>query len=264
MIESLVEAARLPQADQVQAAAVGAAEGQAALELLGKLTGGDWSRPTDCAEWDVRALVSHLVAQCEDNISMATMLRRELQGRRRYPDRAAVDAHMAVQLDDHRANSGPQLAERFAELWPDAVGARGRRARLLRRATVSSGVPGTPRVSVGYVLDVIYNRDLWMHRLDLARATGHPFTAGDHDRKIVEQAVRDVAVSWTGRPVTLELTGPAGGRWLIGQGDPVAAIRADATAYMRALSGRDDNVALELQYGDHSTTQLIRQARALF
>jgi uncharacterized protein (TIGR03083 family) len=264
MTRSPTEAVRLPQADRDQAAATGTAEGQAAVALLARLNDDDWERPTDCAEWDVRALVSHLVAQCEDNISITTMLRRDLTRRRRYRGKTGIDGHMAVQVDDHRTETGPVLANRFAQLWPRAVQARRRRPEPLRRAKVSSGAPGTPRMSAGYLLDVIYNRDLWMHRLDLARATGHPFIIGDHDRLIVEQAMRDLALGWQAAPVTIELTGPAGGTWLIGCGDPVAFIRADATAYMRALSGRDDNVAIEVECGDETAVQFTRRARALF
>jgi hypothetical protein len=127
-----------------------------------------------------------------------------------------------------------------------------------------SGVPAMPRVSVGYLLDVIYNRDLWMHRLDLARATRQPFQAADHDRHIVEQVVRDLALGWPAAPVALELTGPGGGSWLIGSGEPGAVIRAEATAMMRALSGRNDNPALELLSGDQAAVAALRRARVLF
>ncbi len=79
---------------------------------------------------------------------------------------------MAVQVDDHRAEPGPELAERFALLWPRAVQARRRRPAAVRRLTLSSGLPATPRFRLGYLLDIIYTRDLWMHRLDLAGPPG--------------------------------------------------------------------------------------------
>jgi hypothetical protein len=43
-----------------------------------------------------------------------------------------------------------------------------------------------------------------------------------------------------------------GGSWLLGSGEPVAVVRADTVAYMRALSGRDDDVALELISGQQA------------
>lgn len=264
MIESFVAAARLPQTDLHQAAGIGQAEGRATLALLRALGDGDWRRPTDCTEWDVRALVAHLVAQCEDSIRLGTLLRRELVGRRRYPGRTAVDAHMAVGVDDHRKASGPELVERFALLWPRAVRARRRRPGFLRRLKINSGIPGQPRWPVAYLLDVILNRDLWMHRVDLSRATGRPWVSGGHDQQIVAQVVRDLALGWSAAPVALELTGPAGGFWLLGSGDPVAVVRADAVAYLRALSGRDDDVVLELISGNTTALTPIRQARVAF
>ncbi|MEV0974286.1 maleylpyruvate isomerase family mycothiol-dependent enzyme [Microtetraspora glauca] len=264
MIPSFVEAARLPQTDRDQAALISDAEGRATLALLGELRDDDWARPTDCVEWDVRTLVSHLVGQCEDNIHLRTMLRRQLTGRRRHPSKIALDAHMAVQIDDHATETGPALVEEFARLWPRAVRARLRRPSTLRRVTIDSGIPATPRMPIGYLLDVIYPRDLWMHRVDLARATGRPITTGEHDRQITEQVIRDLALAWTGPPIALELTGPAGGSWLIGTGDPAGVVRADAVAYMRALAGRDDDVHLELVSGDPAASAAARQARVVF
>jgi uncharacterized protein (TIGR03083 family) len=264
MTESFVAAARLPQTYPDHAADIGQAEGRATLMLLRALGDGDWTRPTDCTEWDVRTLVAHLVAQCEDSIRLGTALRRELVGRRRYPGRNAVDAHMAVGVDDHLAASGPELVERFAQLWPRAVRARRQRPGPLRRIKINSGVPGLPRWRIAYLLDVILNRDLWMHRVDLTRATGRPFVIGDHDQQIVAQVIRDLALAWSAAPVALELTGRAGGSWLIGAGDPGAVVRADAVAYMRALSGRDDDVALNLLSGQATALTAIRQARVAF
>lgn len=63
--------------------------------------------------------------------------------------------------------------------------------------------------------------------MNLARATGQAFAIGDHDRHIM-QAVRDLALAWPTAPVALKLTGPAGGSWLIGSGEPAAVIRAEA------------------------------------
>ncbi len=264
MTGSFTDAARLPQTDRDQAAQIGHAEGQAAAALLRRLTDCDWQKPTDCPEWDVRALVSHLVGQCEDGLRLRTSVRRELAGRRRYPGRPGVDAHMAVQVGEHRDEQGPALAERFALLWPRAVAARRNRPAALRRITLSSGLPAMPRFSLGYLLDIIYNRDLWMHRLDLARATGQRFELGDHDRHIVEQVVRDLARAWPAAPVALDLTGRAGGSWLIGSGEPATVIRAETTAWMRALSGRDDNPELELQAGDQAAVAPMRKARVMF
>jgi uncharacterized protein (TIGR03083 family) len=232
--------------------------------VLRNLGDEDWSRDTDCTEWDVRTLVSHLVAQCEDGISLPTLLRREFTGRRRHRRVSGVDAHMAVQIADHAGDAGPELVQRFAADWPRAVRARRRRPTALRRIPIDLGIPGLRRTPFSYLLDVIYNRDLWMHRIDLTRATGQPFRIGTHDRHIVAQGIRDLARQWSGPPAALDLTGAAGGAWTIGSGQPAAVVRVDAVDYLRALAGRDDAVALTLVSGDEAALPRIRQARIPF
>jgi uncharacterized protein (TIGR03083 family) len=264
VIGTFAAASRLPLPERDNATLTGQAEGRAVLALLRRLGDRDWQRPTDSGDWDVRTLISHLVGHCEDSLRLRTMLRRELAGKRRYPDKSSVDAHNEVQVHDHRADSGPELVERFGLLWPRAVKARGRRPTALRRMTVSSGDTTIPRFNLGYLLDVLYDRELWMHRLDLAWATGQPFTISDHDRLIVEQVVRDLALAWRDVPLALDLTGTAGGMWTIGAGEPVACVRADAVTFMRTMAGRDHDPELQLVDGDASALALIRQARVFF
>src|ERR1039458_3637986 len=70
----------------------------------------------------------------------------------------------------------------------------------------------------GYLVDTIFTRDTWMHRLDISRATGHQMTlTADHDGRLVD----DVVGEWArrhGQPFNLTLTGPAGGRWQVDGG----------------------------------------------
>jgi hypothetical protein len=95
-------------------------------------------------------------------------------------------------------------------------------------------------------------------------ATGRPSVLGGHDQHIVAQVIHDLARGWSTASVALELTGRAGGSWLLGVGDPVAVVRADVVAYLRALSGRDDDVVLELLAGDATAVIPIRRARVAF
>ena len=69
----------------------------------------------------------------------------------------------------------------------------------------------------GFLVDTIFTRDTWMHRLDISRATGRPMelTAG-HDGRLVA----DVVTEWArrhGQPFALTLTGTAGGQWRSGR-----------------------------------------------
>ncbi|HLQ53295.1 MAG TPA: hypothetical protein VK162_03360 [Streptosporangiaceae bacterium] len=54
----------------------------------------------------------------------------------------------------------------------------------------------------------------------------------------------------------LELTGPAGGRWALSQGAPVAIVRADTIDCLRALSGRNDHSSLDVD-DDHAAARVV-------
>jgi len=89
--------------------------------------------------------------------------------------------------------------------------------------------------TVGFLVDLILTRDPFMHRLDIHAATGlPPRITAEHEGRIVDGVVREWA-DRHGKPYTLELTGPAGGRWSRGDGEP---IRLDALDFCRVVSGR--------------------------
>jgi hypothetical protein len=94
-------------------------------------------------------------------------------------------------------------------------------------------------------VDTIYLRDLWMHRIDAARAAGRPaeLTAG-HDGRIVS----DIVAEWARRhaqPFVADLDGPAGGSYASNSGRPDAEhISLDAVEFCRTLAGRAAGVGL--------------------
>lgn len=89
----------------------------------------------------------------------------------------------------------------------------------------------------GCLLDTILTRDPWMHRVDIARATGRDLVlTADHDGRIIADVVAERARRH-GRPVTLTLTGPAGGEFVAGDGSG-ERISIDAIEFCRILSGR--------------------------
>ena len=83
-----------------------------------------------------------------------------------------------------------------------------------------------------------------MHRVDLARATGHAMPLDDHDARIVA----DVAREWAerhGAPVDLVLTGPAGGHYTAGDG-ATSRTELDAVEFCRIVSRREPGEGLLL------------------
>ena len=75
-----------------------------------------------------------------------------------------------------------------------------------------------------------------MHRVDISRVTGRSLVlTPEHDGRIVA----DVVAEWARRhgcSFRLELTGPAGGTFI--KGDGGEAITLDAVEFCRILSGR--------------------------
>jgi hypothetical protein len=87
-----------------------------------------------------------------------------------------------------------------------------------------------------YLVDRVATRDVWMHRVDIARATGAALLlTADHDGRLVADIVADWAATHAD-PFLLELTGPAGGTYA--RGECALSIRTDAVEFVRILSGR--------------------------
>ncbi|MBO0773631.1 MAG: hypothetical protein J2P35_19415, partial [Actinobacteria bacterium] len=106
----------------------------------------------------------------------------------------------------------------------------------LREQPIDDTGASTEDWALGFLTDVILTRDPWLHRSDIAAATGHALTlTADHDGILVA----DAAAEWAqrhGQPCALVLTGPAGGRWEWGAGGP--GYELDAIEFCRVVSGR--------------------------
>jgi uncharacterized protein (TIGR03083 family) len=204
-------------------------------QLLAGLSDDDWHRPTDCSEWDVRDLVAHLVGNAEMSASVREMRRQQKLGRRLRPGGPDIDGMTALQVQERGEVSSAQLVSDLADVAVRAVRARRRLPALVRAIPVPMGPPVGTR-PVGYLMDRIYTRDAWMHRIDLARATDRQLElTAEHDGRIVA----DVVAEWArvhGRPFTLALTGAAGGTF--SSGTDGEAITVDAIEFCRILSGR--------------------------
>lgn len=208
------------------------------VDLLGSLDAAQWSTRTECPTWTVRDMATHMLGMTEMAASLREQ-RRQMSAARHRNDGLMIDALTALQVDEHRDMSAPQIVDRLSEQAPKAARSRRRTPGFIRRRRL--GVPGEidgreEVWTIGYLTDTILTRDPWMHRVDITRATGaeHVLTP-DHDGVLVA----DVVAEWAarhGEPFTLWLTGPAGGEWSRGRGGP--EIECDAIEFCRILSGR--------------------------
>lgn len=212
-------------------------------EALEALDPDDWARPTANTLWDVRAMAGHVLGMTETFTGFRRLARDMRAGSKRKGDGPSVDGLTAHQVDITAGLSTDELIARLRAAGPANARWRARR-RLLRLAPLKEEVPGsgTETWKLGYLFDTILTRDTWMHRSDLAEATGRPMElTADHDGRIVADAVAEWARRH-GAPFVLELTGPAGGSFVGGSGGDGDGngehIRMDAVEMCRILSGR--------------------------
>lgn len=217
-------------------------------DQLRSLDPDDWSEPTDCPLWDVRAVAGHTTGMLSTFTGYRTLM-REMSAATKAAKRSGgpmVDAMTAKQVADLADLSTSDLIAKVDEVGPRAARWRATRPALFRRMPMKEEVGGAQETwRMGYLLDVILTRDPWMHRVDVAQATGHEMElTPEHDGRIVA----DVVAEWArrhGKPFALTLTGPAGGDYVAG--DTGERITIDAVEFCRTLSGRATGTGLLTQ-----------------
>jgi uncharacterized protein (TIGR03083 family) len=241
------DASALAPFDHREGMALFSAELQRNLDLMRSLSDRDWATQTECPDWDVRRMYLHVLGACESGASIRELLHqlrraRAFQKAHGGPQEAALSATQVAERIDL---TPPELVARFAAVAPRAVRGRTRLPSLLRRVSMPVDGPVVEKWTLGYLIDTIYVRDAWMHRVDVTRATGRELTLSrDHDGRIVS----DVVAEWSrrhGQPFHLTLTGPAGGTFTAhGGGAAADAMTLDAVEFCRILAGRSSGEGL--------------------
>jgi uncharacterized protein (TIGR03083 family) len=238
MIIEMVDVVDIPVLDHDEAMAVAAIEYDRVLDVVGRFSPDDWSKATDCAGWDVKDVVSHLLGWMEANADPAEARRQLAVAARSAQEQSILrlDAQTALHVREHAQMSPAALTAAMHD-WADrALAGRTAAPAEVRASTFSAGLPGEPDWTRGYLIDVVFTRDLWMHRVDLCRATGQPMVlTSEHDGRVIADVVADWARRH-GQPFVIRLDGPAGGSFSRGYDGP--EIRLDAVEFCRVLSGR--------------------------
>jgi uncharacterized protein (TIGR03083 family) len=213
------------------------------VELLRQLRSEEWQQPTICALWDVRAMAAHVLGMAEAQASFRQFV-HDLRSARKRSSGPMIDAMNATQVRERAELSPAELVDRLASVAPRAVKARRRTPALMRWIVRMKQEPpfDAERWQYGYLVDTIFTRDTWIHRIDLARATGRDMNpTPEHDGRLAF----DVVAEWArrhGRPCTVTLTGPAGGQWRAGNGGE--QIELDALDFCWTVAGRTTGTGL--------------------
>ena len=224
-----------------------ATEYERGAEMFRSLPPAQWATATDCPAWNVRQMAAHMLGMAE----MAASIRENVRQQRKAAKVAGsggvyIDALTQLQVDERADWTPEQITTRYSARGPKAAAGRRRAPAFVRSRTMPQlqEVNGVREPwTFGYLIDVMLTRDPWMHRLDIAAATGTPprLTA-EHDGVIVA----DVVAEWAdrhGKDFELTLTGPAGGTWQAGANGPAWTL--DAVDFCRAVSRRPAGVTLD-------------------
>jgi uncharacterized protein (TIGR03083 family) len=249
MSQTAISVTEVPPIDHDEAMSLAATEYSRFAAMLETLSADDLRKQTDCTEWTVRDMVRHVLGTADGGASFRENMHQLRAGRKwgKAHGRPMVDGIGAVQIAERSEIPDADLAARVRAVFPRALKGRSKLPALLRKnVRMKIEVPGiTETWRLGYLTDLILTRDLWMHRVDISRATGRAIElTADHDGRVVAEIVAEWARRH-GRPFTLHLEGPAGGTFT--QGDGGEQLTLDAVEFCRILSVRAAGTGLLTQ-----------------
>jgi uncharacterized protein (TIGR03083 family) len=238
-VTTTVDVSAILRIKHAEAMAIAEVEADKVAAMLRALEPDDLAKPTDCPRWDVRALAAHVVGSAASQASPREFLRQVRAGR---PVVAEIggkywwDGMNEIQVRERSDLSMQQLVAEWGYIAPRALKARRKLPRPIAKLPLLKLPVPVGRQPLGYLFDVGFTRDAWMHRIDLAEATGKPFNAdAGHDGRIVADLVAEWATTHR-LPFDLELTGPAGGHYT--QGTSGEHVTIDAITFARTLAER--------------------------
>lgn len=235
----------IPPIERGEVEGLARTEYERVADQLRSLAPDDWTKPTECALWDVRAMAGHSTGMLSTFTGYRTLMRAMSTATKSAKQAGGpmIDALTAKQVADHAPLSTAELIAKVDDVGPRAARWRATRPALFRKMPMKEEVGGQQETwRMGYLLDTILTRDPWMHRVDIARATGREIElTPEHDGRLIA----DVVAEWArrhGKPFTLTLTGPAGKEYTSGENGE--RITIDAVEFCRILSGRATGTGL--------------------
>ena len=166
--ETVLPVEKIPRIGHDEAMAITAAENQLFQEAIETIEGDDWHNRTDCTRWDVRDVVVHLVASAQAQASFVEFCRQLRQGSNLTAEIGGV--HWVDGLNEGQLRARTHLAPGdLPVLWAatsgQALKARRGMPRPIRALPILHLAPKVWK-PLGYLFDIGFTRDVWMHRID--------------------------------------------------------------------------------------------------
>ncbi len=207
-----------------------------------------WSDPTDCAGWDVKALLSHVLGGDGGKRPLRVFVQqfRGANKAAKGSGRPMIDEMTAEQVRSHarpclRRRSGTHARARRRRGPRPRRRSRRRCGRCRSSPAPPSRVAGRSAISSTSIM----NRDYWMHRVDLSRASGPGWCSPP------TTTAASSPTSWPNGPVPARATLHPCSRWPrrrhVRAGTDGEALSLDAVEFCRILSGRAPRPACSIR-----------------
>jgi len=214
-------------------------------DVLGQVRPEDWAVQTVNKDWNVKQLTQHVLGFAQSNASFPVFVRAMRAGKKRAKVKGYdhfIHGVNEVQVEEREHLTPDELIAQWKATWPKALKGRRRFPPFMRPIPLDFGPVIGKKPMGSYLMDVVFTRDTWMHRIDTCRAVGlEPVLTPEHDGRLIE----DMVAEWTklyDLSITLHLEGPAGGTYVRGPGDEELTI--DAVEWIWILSGRGTGTGL--------------------
>lgn len=198
-----------------------------------------WSTPTECSRWDVRAMAAHLVGSAASQASPREFFRQKRGGKpicKELDTPFWWDGMNELQVRERASLTTEQLIAEWDTVSAKALKSRTKMPQPIARLKLLNLPAPVGRQPLSYLFDIGFTRDVWAHRIDIAHALGtEPAHDATHDARILADIVSEWATTH-GEPFTLVLDGSAGGTFV--QGSSGDEIHISVVDFVRTLAER--------------------------
>ncbi len=245
MRDTAISVGEITPIDHKEGMALAETEYRRYSDMLGQLRSGDWAMQTVNSDWNVKQLTQHVLGFAQSNASFRVFVKGMRAGKKRATVKGYdhfIHGMNEVQVEERECLTTDELVAQWEETWPKALKGRRHFPPFMRPIPLDFGPVIGKKPMGSYLMDVVFTRDTWMHRIDTCRAVGiQPVLTPEHDGRLIG----DMVAEWTklyDLSVSLHLEGPAGATYVRGTGDE--ELRIDAVEWIWILSGRGTGTGL--------------------